>query len=65
MELTLGVTLAVLGAGLLHAGWNALVKSASGGDPLLDTATIVAGRRGLLDRRSSRSFRCRSPTPGR
>ncbi|MFO1324075.1 MAG: EamA family transporter [Burkholderiales bacterium] len=43
MELTLGVTLAVLGAGLLHAGWNALVKSAGGGDPLLDTATIVAG----------------------
>ena len=27
MELTLGVTLAVLGAGLLHAGWNALLKS--------------------------------------
>jgi len=43
LELTLGVTLAVLGAGLLHAGWNALVKSAAGGDPLLDTATIVAG----------------------
>lgn len=43
MELTLGVTFAVLGAGLLHAGWNALVKSAAGGDPLLDTATIVAG----------------------
>lgn len=43
MELTLGVTLAVLGAGLLHAGWNALLKSAGGGDPLLDTATIVAG----------------------
>lgn len=43
MELTLGVTLAVLGAGLLHAGWNALLKSAGGGDPLLDTATIVTG----------------------
>jgi len=42
-ELTLGVTLAVLGAGLLHAGWNALLKSARGGDPLLDTATVVAG----------------------
>lgn len=42
-ELTLGVTLAVLGAGLLHAGWNALLKSAPGGDPLLDTATVVAG----------------------
>jgi drug/metabolite transporter (DMT)-like permease len=43
LELTLGVTLAVLGAGLMHAGWNALVKSATGGDALLDTATIVAG----------------------
>jgi drug/metabolite transporter (DMT)-like permease len=43
VELTLGVTLAVLGAGLLHAGWNALLKSAGGGDPLLDTATVVAG----------------------
>ncbi len=42
-ELTLGVTLAVLGAGLLHAGWNALLKSARGGDPMLDTATVVAG----------------------
>ena len=42
-ELSLGVTLAVLGAGLLHAGWNALLKSAPGGDPMLDTATIVAG----------------------
>jgi drug/metabolite transporter (DMT)-like permease len=43
VELTLGVTLAVLGAGTLHAGWNALLKSAGGGDPLLDTATVVAG----------------------
>ena len=43
MDLSLGVTLAVLGAGLLHAGWNALIKSAGGGDPLLDTATIVVG----------------------
>jgi drug/metabolite transporter (DMT)-like permease len=43
LELTLGVTLAVLGAGLLHAGWNALLKSAPGGDALLDTATVVAG----------------------
>lgn len=42
-ELSLGVTLAVLAAGLLHAGWNALLKSGPGGDPLLDTATIVAG----------------------
>ncbi len=43
MELTLGITLAVLGAGLLHAGWNALLKSAPGGDALLDTASVVAG----------------------
>src|SRR5215472_15555357 len=43
MELTLGVTLAVLGAGLLHASWNALLKSAPGGDALLDTAVVVAG----------------------
>jgi drug/metabolite transporter (DMT)-like permease len=43
LELTLGVTFAVLGAGMLHAGWNALLKSASGGDALLDTATVVAG----------------------
>ena len=42
-ELTLGVTLAVLGAGLLHATWNALLKSAQGGDPMLDTAAVVAG----------------------
>jgi drug/metabolite transporter (DMT)-like permease len=42
-ELSLAVTLAVLGAGLLHAAWNALLKSAPGGDPMLDTATIVAG----------------------
>ena len=42
-DLSLGVTLAVLGAGALHAGWNALLKGAPGGDPLLDTATVVAG----------------------
>jgi drug/metabolite transporter (DMT)-like permease len=42
-ELTLGITLAVLGAGLLHAGWNALLKTAPGGDPMLDTASVVAG----------------------
>jgi drug/metabolite transporter (DMT)-like permease len=41
-ELTLGVTLAVLGAGFLHALWNALLKSAAG-DPVLDTTLIVAG----------------------
>ena len=42
-DLTLGVTLAVLGAGLLHAGWNALLKRAQGGDPMLDTAAVVVG----------------------
>jgi drug/metabolite transporter (DMT)-like permease len=40
--ISLPVTLAVLGAGFLHALWNALLKSA-GGDALLDTALIVAG----------------------
>jgi drug/metabolite transporter (DMT)-like permease len=39
LELTLGVTLAVLGAALLHAAWNALIKS--GRDPLLDTALVA------------------------
>jgi drug/metabolite transporter (DMT)-like permease len=43
MELTLGVTMAVLAAGFLHAGWNALLKSSGGGDVLLDTAAVVAG----------------------
>src|SRR5205814_9124446 len=41
-EIALGVTLAVLGAGFLHALWNALLKS-SAGDPVLDTALIIAG----------------------
>lgn len=41
--MSLGVTLAVLGAGLLHAGWNALLKASPGGDALLDTASVVAG----------------------
>jgi drug/metabolite transporter (DMT)-like permease len=40
--ISLPVTLAVLGAGFLHALWNALLKSA-GGDALLDTGLIVAG----------------------
>lgn len=43
MQLTFGITLAVLGAGFLHASWNALLKSSPGGDALLDTATVVAG----------------------
>ena len=42
-ELSLGITLAVIGAGLLHAGWNALLKGAPGGEPMLDTASVVAG----------------------
>ncbi len=41
-DLTLGVTLAVLGAAFLHALWNAMLKSAAG-EPMLDTALIVAG----------------------
>jgi drug/metabolite transporter (DMT)-like permease len=43
MELTAGITLAVLGAGFLHASWNALLKSSAGGDAMLDTAAVVAG----------------------
>ena len=39
MELTLSVTFAVLGAALLHAAWNALLKS--GRDLLLDTALVA------------------------
>lgn len=42
VDISLGVTLAVLGAGFLHALWNALLKSAAG-DPMLDTALVVAG----------------------
>lgn len=42
-ELSFGITLAVLAAALLHAGWNALLKAAPGGDPLLDIASVVAG----------------------
>jgi drug/metabolite transporter (DMT)-like permease len=41
-EIPVGVTLAVLAAGFLHALWNALLKSASG-EPMLDAALIVAG----------------------
>ncbi|OGA73400.1 MAG: hypothetical protein A3G81_05690 [Betaproteobacteria bacterium RIFCSPLOWO2_12_FULL_65_14] len=40
MELTLPVTLAVLGAALLHAGWNALVKASE--DKQLDTFAVAA-----------------------
>ncbi len=41
MELSLPVTLAVLGGALLHAAWNALVKSSS--DKQLDTIGLAAG----------------------
>jgi len=41
MEISLGVTLAVLGAALLHAAWNALLKS--GGDKQLDAMGVAAG----------------------
>ena len=40
MELTLGITLAVLGAALLHAAWNAMLKG--GSDTMLDMAIVVA-----------------------
>jgi len=40
-ELSLGVTLAVLGAALLHAAWNAMLKG--GRDTTLDMAIVVAG----------------------
>jgi drug/metabolite transporter (DMT)-like permease len=43
MELTAGITLAVLGAGFLHASWNAILKSSAGGDAVLDTAAVVGG----------------------
>jgi drug/metabolite transporter (DMT)-like permease len=39
LELTFGVTLAVLGAAFLHASWNAIIKS--GRDPLLDMALVT------------------------
>ena len=41
MELTPGITLAVLAAALLHAGWNAIIKSSA--DKLLDTAIVCGG----------------------
>ena len=40
-EMSLGVTLAVLGAALLHAAWNAMLKG--GRDTTLDMAIVVAG----------------------
>jgi len=45
MELTAPVTLAVLGAALLHAAWNALVKASE--DKQLDIYAVAAGS-GLL-----------------
>src|SRR3990172_5411187 len=41
LELTLGVTFAVLGAALLHAAWNAIIKS--GLDVQLDAALVALG----------------------
>src|SRR5215472_9005303 len=41
MEISLAVTLAVLGAALLHASWNVLVKS--GGDKELEAINIAIG----------------------
>src|SRR5918911_2678528 len=45
MEISLGVTLAVLGAALLHATWNVLVKA--GADKELETINVAIGS-GLL-----------------
>ena len=41
MEISLPVTLAVLGAALLHATWNALVKSSA--DTQLDSTAVGVG----------------------
>ena len=41
MEISVPVTLAVLGAALLHAGWNALVKSST--DKQLDSTAVGVG----------------------
>jgi drug/metabolite transporter (DMT)-like permease len=41
VEISLGVTLAVLGAAVLHASWNALLKASS--DKQLDTVAISVG----------------------
>ena len=41
MDISLPVTLAVLGAALLHASWNVLLKS--GGDKELETMSIAIG----------------------
>src|SRR6218665_3486304 len=41
MTLTPGITLIILFAALLHASWNALIKS--GRDVLMDTALVAAG----------------------
>jgi hypothetical protein len=45
VELTLPVAAAVLGAALLHAAWNTLVKAS--GDKELETYAVAAGS-GLL-----------------
>jgi len=45
MEISLPIALAVLGAALLHAGWNAMLKSSA--DKQLDTVAISVGA-GLL-----------------
>ena len=46
MELSAPVALAVLGAALLHAGWNALVKASA--DKQLDTLAIALAQEGVL-----------------
>ena len=41
MEMSPLVTTLVLGAALLHASWNAIIKSSR--DVMLDTALVAAG----------------------
>jgi drug/metabolite transporter (DMT)-like permease len=41
VEISLSLTLAVLGAALLHAGWNALVRASA--DKQLDSIAVAAG----------------------
>jgi len=46
MELSAGLTAAVLGGALLHAIWNAMIKAS--GDKLLDTALVCFGGAALM-----------------
>ena len=66
MDISLPVTLAVLGAALLHASWNVLLKS--GDDKELETISIAVGSGlvGLADRVEALGGRLHiESTPGR